>query len=277
MKFIACVILLAACFGAQADCPSNLPLQGAVNIDSCDRSGGKCVRADEALHEYMEAVPDNDPESLSLGLHASPWHAYDAEYHILEIDELADIVRQQGSKIKRVVLLASWSGVAPDRKSRSLAQKLSNALNGMPVTGKDGFVWLSKDGAIHTTRQAFTLRMSGPYWVAKGDKVMASLVAGWPLDHEAQFSKSRDAEGLMRAGAAHAIFMLCPKAALKAFEASAALANPIAAYNAAIMRLERGGSGDAKVATALLKQSAAAGDKKAQAKLRSLAKTAPAT
>lgn len=246
-----------------------------INIDACAPAGGKCLRADEALHKYMQAVPDDGPETLSIALHGSPWHLYDGDYHILGMDELTSMVRQQGSKIKQVVLVASWSGTAPDPHTKSLAQKLSAALGGMPVIGQDGFVWVSREGVITTTRQAFTGRISGPYWVGQNDKVMASLVAGWVFGMEAALAKEPDGYGQMRIGAANDIFMLCPEGALKAYDAAAKLKNPVAAFNAAIMRLERGKPGDAAAATVLLKQSAALGDQKAKAKLASLARNAP--
>lgn len=275
MKLPVFFLFLASCTFAQADCPSTLPLKGFLGVDNCYPSTKNCNPADKVLYQYMDVRKDDDPEVLFIGLHGSPWHLYHGDYHILEIEELAQMVRQQGTQIKRVVLLASWSGVAPDRHSMSLAQKLSVALKGMPVTGQNGFLWFSRNGAVHTTQQAFTGVTSGPYSVKTGEKVMASLVAGWPAGNEAAFAKNREGALMMRAGVGADIFTLCPERALKAFEASAALSDPIAAFNAAVMLLERGANGDASAAMALLKQAAALGDKKAQAKLNSLAATAP--
>ena len=270
MKLAFLFTVLATCGVAQADCPSTLPLKGFTSIDDCDPSRAVCIAAETALYEYMAARKDDDPAVLVIGMHGSPWHFYGPDYHILEIAELAGMVRQQGNKIRHVVLLASWSGVAPDRHSPSLAQKLSLALDGMRVTGQDGFTWYQKGGAVHTTRQAFSGYRTGPYRIAKGGKVMASLVAGWPAGLESEFQKRGDAAGLMRAGVGADIFMLCPEGALRAYEASAALSDPIGAYNAAIMRLERGRAGDEREAMALLKKSAGLGDKQAAAKLKSL-------
>jgi hypothetical protein len=275
MKRTLLVTLLATCSLARADCASTLPVQGFQSINSCSKAGADCVDADEALYQYVAAHKDEGPQVLSVSLHGSPWHLYGPDYHIMEIDELAALVRQQGDKIKHVVLHASWSGVAPDKQSKSLAQKLSDALKGMKVTGQNGFVWFSKEGKVSTTRQAFSGYVSGPYRIKKGDKLMASLVAGWPAGLEADFAKRQDGQGLMRAGAGADIFMLCPEGALRAFDASAALSNPIGAYNAAIMRLERGHAGDEAAAITLLEKSAASGDKKAQAKLSSLAAKKP--
>lgn len=186
------------------------------------------------------------------------------------------MVRQQGNKIKRVILVASWSGTAPDSRSDSLAKKLSMALGGMPVSGQDGFVWVSPKGKLRTTHQAFTGRVSGPYRVAKSDDLMVSLVPGWVMDLEPEFVKAKNSAGIFRVGAAKEIFLLCPEGALKSYDEAAALRDPIAAFNAAIMRLERDKPGDRAAALVLLEQSAAQGDKKAENKLKSLAKTAPA-
>ncbi|QNA87402.1 hypothetical protein G4G28_00985 [Massilia sp. Dwa41.01b] len=271
MKLAAFLFAVASCCNAQAACSTAIPLQGAVNVKQCDPASGQCRRADEVLQEYMRAVPDDGPEVLSIASHSSPWHLYDQDYRILDIDEVAAMVSQQGSNFKRVDLVASWSDAAPAPGSRSLAQKLSAALGGKPVTGQDGFVWISQNGALRTTHQAFTARLSGPYWVGKNEDVMASLVAGWAIDLEARFKETRDAAGLLQVAAAKEIFMLCPESALESYEESAALNNPVAAYNAAIIRLERKQPGDVAAAMKLLKQAAAQGDKKAEKKLTSLA------
>lgn len=276
MKLFVFLFILVSCCGAQADCSTTAQLQGFVSIKQCSPASGQCVRADEALYKYMNAKPDDGPTTLSIATHSSPWHLYDGDYRILEIEEVAAMVRQQGSKIKRVILVASWSGIAPDPHSKSLAQKLSEALGGLPVTGQNGFVWVSPTGALHTTHQAFTGRISGPYWVGQNDQVMASLVPGWAIDLEAEFVKGHDAAGLLQVGIAKDIFMLCPDGALESYDEGAALNSPIAAFNAAIMRLERDKPGDAAAAVALLKQSAAQGDKKAEKKLNSLTRITPA-
>lgn len=185
----------------------------------------------------------------------------------MTIESLAGAVRQQGSKIREVVLMSSWSGAAPDKHHEPLAQQLSNALGDMKVTGPDGFLWFDKDGKTAVTQQAFSMFVIGPYAVKKGEKVMASLVAGWPAQFEETYARQGNADGLLRAGVGHEAFSLCPARALAAFDASAALGNPIAAYNAAILRLERGNRGDRESALALLKKAVAAGDEPAAALL----------
>lgn len=219
----------------------------------------------------MGKVKD-DPSVLSIILNASPWHFYDSEMRILSSEDVAEIVQPYLSKkVKRVDLIASWTGVPPQQGGKSLANKLSDTLNGFPVIGKNGFLWVSKDGHLRTTRQAFTIRKgSGPYSIVKGDELMVSLVAGWPAAAEEFFVKEQNAEGIMRAGAGWDIFFLCPDRALQAFDAAAKLKNPIAAYNAAMIRLERQNKGDLEAATALLSEAANAGDTKAQAWLKKL-------
>jgi TPR repeat protein len=68
--------------------------------------------------------------------------------------------------------------------------------------------------------------------------------------------------------------MLCPERALQAFEYAAQLGHPIAAYNAALMRLDRGGQGDLDAAKELLLKASNAGDKKAQERLQLLNRAA---
>lgn len=270
MKSVIFTLLMAISFVAQAECSSRLPLKGVLAITNCAPAGPNCIPGEQAMHDYAEAQEDDGPEVLSIALHGSPWHLYGPEFHILEVDELADMVRQQGSKIKRVVLYASWSGVSPEPNGKSTAQKLSAALGGMPVTGQDGFAWFAKDGKVSTTRQAFTNVQGGPYNIPKGDKVMASLTAGWFVFSQDVFEKEKNAAGMMRVGVGADVYLLCPERALKAFEAGAEMSNPVAAYNAAILRLERGKPGDREAAVLLLRRSAALHDRRAETKLASL-------
>ncbi|SMC20309.1 hypothetical protein SAMN02745857_00905 [Andreprevotia lacus DSM 23236] len=262
--------LLAASQLVQANCNVALKLQGSVSVKRCDKQSTDCIPASDAVYQYTHARKDDADDELVIALHGSPWHVYDPDYHIIDMAELAALVRQQGSQIKHVTLLSSWSGIAPTPDSKSLAQQLSAALKGMPVSGQDGFVWFAKDGSVSTTHQAFTLRDGGAYMLARGDKVMASLAAGWPAALEERFVKEGDAGGLMRSGVGHDMLTLCPARALQTFEASAVLGNPVAAYNAALMHLEAGEFHDTAKARTLLRQAAKLGDAKAKAKLASL-------
>jgi hypothetical protein len=266
----ALISLLAACAVAQAGCPATLPLKGVLNIDNCYPMREDCVPASDALYQYAEAVPDGGDEGMTIALHGSPWHLYGPDSRIMTIDKLAEVLRQESKKKKKlshVVLMSSWSGTAPDKHHLPLARQLSNKLGDVKVSGADGFLWYSKDGKLTTTQQAFTAFVTGPYAVKKGEPVMASLVTGWPAQFEETFARQGDADGLLRAGVGHETFSLCPERAWKAFDAAAALGNPVAAYNAAVLRLERGARGDREAAQDLLRKAMAAGDQPAAALL----------
>jgi len=265
------ILFPTLCQNAFAACESPLKLEGTIAIDSCAPDDKGCISASKAIFDYsMSAKIEKGVYGAFMD--ASPWHFYDGNMRILAVDEVADMIKKQiGDHDKGIELIASWSGVAPDPTVKSLADKISDELGGFPVKGMDGFVWLSKDGVSRTTQQAFTLRrLYYPYKVRPGAEVMVSARAGWAIEYEEDFVKKGDAEGIMRAGAGWDIFMLCPDKALRAFEAAAKLSNSIAAYNAALIYLERGKEGDLKAATALLTQAAEKGDKPAQVRLQKL-------
>lgn len=272
MKRLIIATLVAASFEAVANCKTSLPLQGAASIKTCNPQAEKCLSGMGALAEYSPKVKgSDDPAVLNISMHTSPWRFYGGDMRILSAEDVAELVREHVKKVKRIQLVASWTGVAPDASTKSLARKLSEALKGFPVTGMDGFLWVAANGATRTTRQAFTVKQGrGPYHVAPGDEVMVSLIAGWPAEVEDHFAKERNAEGILRAGAGWDIYFLCPERALQAFEAAARLSHPIAAYNAAMMRLDRREKGDVEAAAALLAQAAGKGDEKAQASLEKL-------
>ena len=175
-------------------------------------------------------------------------------------------------EIKSVSLIASWTGIAPELHKKSLAQKLSKQLDGITVKGPNGFLWINKNGNLRVTNQAFTVRKNGPYLVADGDEIMVSMVAGWYASSELSFLKNNSAEGIMRAGAGWDILSLCPEKALRSFEAAAKLSHPIAAYNAALMRIQRDKEGDHQAAKKLLLMSAGLGDQKSKVLLERLKK-----
>lgn len=246
---------------------SHLALSGSVHLDTCSpQATPDCVYAGKALHEYMEAVPD--PESVfTIGLQSSPWRMYDGDMRILTVEEVADDVRPQLDKLERVELIGSWTGVSPQPGVPSLAERVSKALGGFPVRGEDGFLWLSQDGSRRTTRQAYTTREgAGSYFLPKGGEVFVSLVGGWPAFVEDRIPDD-DAKMLMHAAAGWDVFFLCPDKALAGFERAAAKGNAIAAYNAALMRLERGAEGDRAAALALLERGVALGDAKSKGRL----------
>lgn len=273
MRYFLTICLLAISFQVQAKCKTLMSLEGVTSIPGCDSS--KCVTGAEAVYEYSNNIPENkDPNILVISLHSSPWHFYDGEMRILSIEEVAEIARPYIVKgVKRIILMASWSGVAPDSNENSLAEKLSNTLGGFPVSGMDGFVWLAPDGSIRTSRQAYSIwKSQGQYKIQEGAEVMVSMVAGWPVFYEDNFRGDKNPDGIMRAGAGWDIFFLCPDSALQSFEAAAQLSHPVAGYNAAVIRLERNSKGDVEAAKSLLTKAASAGDKKAQALLITLNK-----
>lgn len=263
-------ILLALCLvspAALACDKSHLPLSGTATVETCSpQSSADCVYAGKVLYEYMQAVPDSD-SVFTMGLHSSPWRMYDGEMRILTVDDVADVVRPKLGKSTHVELIASWTSVSPEPGVPSLADRVSKALGGFPVRGEDGFVWLAQDGTRRTTRQAFTIREgAGSYFLPKANEVFVPLVAGWPAFVQDQIPED-DADLLMHAAAGWDVFFLCPDKALAGFEHAAARGSAVAAYNAALMRLERGAEGDRAAALALLERGVALGDAKSRARL----------
>jgi hypothetical protein len=264
-------ILLALCLLSPvtfACDTSHLSLSGSATVETCSPQGSAdCVYAGKALYDYMEAVPDSD-SLFTIGLQSSPWRMYDGEMRILSVDDVADVVRPRlDGKLERVELIASWTGVSPEPGVPSLADRVSKALGGFPVRGEDGFLWLAQDGSRRTTRQAFTVREgAGSYSLPKGSEVFVPLVAGWPAFVQDQIPAD-DADLLMRAAAGWDVFFLCPDKALAGFERAAVQGSAIAAYNAAVMRLERGMDGDHSAALVLLERGVSLGDARSRARL----------
>ncbi|MFC0679559.1 hypothetical protein ACFFGH_17115 [Lysobacter korlensis] len=264
--------LLALCLlspTALACDTSHLPLSGVVTVETCHvPDSPDCVYSGRALHEYLDAIPDTDA-LFSVGLHSSPWRMYDGEMRILTAEDLADAIRPKlrEKKWEAVELIGSWTGISPAPGVPSLADRVSNALDGFPVRGEDGFLWLAQDGTRRTTHQALTMfEGGGAYLIPKGSEVLAPLAAGWPAFVEDRISED-DAELLMRAAAGWDVFFLCPEKALAGFERAAAKGSAIGAYNAALMRLERSAEGDRAAALALLERGAALSDAKSKARL----------
>lgn len=271
MRFLLALFILVTNVQALADCKPFMSLKGVTSIPGCDSD--TCVSGEKAVHEYADKTQGgDDPSILLLSLHASPWRFYDGEMRILTVEDVAGMIKPHIARgVKRIVLMASWSGVAPGRTEQSLAKKLSKVLGGFPVSGIDGFLWLAPDGSTRSTHQAFSIRKGqGQYKIQPGADVMVSMAAGWPAGVEDVFRRDNNAEGIMRAGAGWDVFYLCPDKALQSFELAAQLSHPVAAYNAALIRLERKAKGDVEAAKALLAKAAGAGDQKAQARLRAL-------
>lgn len=268
MKSALLALCLLSPVALACDAPP-LPLSGSISVTTCSPQQGAtdCIYAGQALHDYMEAMPDSDAV-FTIALQASPWRMYDGEMRILTVDDVADAIRPHlDGKPERVELVGSWTGVSAKPGVPSLAARVSKALDGFPVVGEDGFLWLTKTGTRRTTRQAFTLREgAGQYFLPKDADVLVPLVAGWPAEIQQQIPAD-DADMRMRAAAGWDIFFLCPDKALAGFKDAAAKGSAIAAYNAAIMLLERDAADDRAAALALLERGAALGDARSRERL----------
>jgi len=240
-----------------------------MTVTTCSpKQGAKdCVNAADALYEYVQSEPDSD-ESFTIALQASPWRMYDGDMRILTADDIAGAVRPHlDGKVERVELHGSWTGVSPEAGVPSLADRVSSALDGFPVKGEDGFLWVAKDGSRRTTRQAFTVREGGgSYFLPAGSEVFVPLAGGWPAYVQDQIGED-DIDLLTHAAAGWDILFLCPDKALAGFEDAARKGSAVAAYNAALMRLERGRKGDRDAAIALLERGTTMGDAKSQERL----------
>lgn len=262
---LALCLLSPAALACESD--HHLALSGTVTVETCPQESDDCVYAGNVLQPYFAAAPD-DPTVMGVGLQSSPWRLYDGDMRILTVEELAGMVRANRDATEtRVELIGSWTGVSPSPGVPSLADRLSRALDGFPVRGEDGFLWVKADGSRRTTRQAYTARQgAGTYYLPKGGEVLAALAGGWPAYVEDRIPDDQP-ELLMRAAAGWDVFFLCPDKALAGFERAAAKGSAIAAYNAALMRLERGREGDRVAALALLERGVALGDAKSKARL----------
>lgn len=263
---LALCLLSPAALACESD--HHLVLSGTVTAETCSpQESTDCVYSGDVLQPYLAAAPD-DPTVMGVGLQSSPWRLYDGDMRILTIEELAKTVRANRDATEtRIELIGSWTGVSPSPGVPSLADRLSKALDGFPVSGEDGFLWVKPDGSRRTTRQAYTARRgAGAYFLPKGAEVMPALAGGWPAFVENQIRDDQP-ELLMRAAAGWDVFFLCPDKALAGFERAAAKGSAIAAYNAALMRLERGRDGDRAAALVLLERGAALGDAKSKARL----------
>jgi hypothetical protein len=266
-------ILLAAVAGApRAECVTTLPLHGTETVPACDSRTPDCHPAAAKLYAYLNALAE-DPAIVTIALQSSPWRMYGPDMRILTVDEAAAAIRPLlTERAKKVQFIGSWTGVAPSERHRSLAVRVSRALDGFPVEGFDGFLWIAPDGKLRTTQQAFTGRAGGgPYGVRDGEEVMVALVAGWHISVESHWVEQGNADGVLHAAAGWDVFGLCPDSALASFEKAAGLGSAIGAYNAALMRLEKGGASNRKAAHALLERAAGLGDDKARKKLETLA------
>lgn len=255
-------------------CVPATKLEGSLPIPLCDPEvdPAKCIPGHQAVYEAMEAL--EMPGVFTIGAQTSPWRMYDGEDRIITVEETAAMIRKQRPETDlRVRLVGSWTAALPEGGDATLAQRLSALLDGFPVDGSDGFLWLSPKGAMRTTHQAFSVWKTGWYHVARGEDVMVALVPGAVAQFEDRFAEDGRAEGVVRAGVGKDVFMLCPDGALASFERAAGMGSAIGAYNAGVMHTEAGNRaaaitwlekakalGDAKAAERLAAMRASAGD-----------------
>ncbi|TYT26565.1 hypothetical protein FZO89_10000 [Luteimonas viscosa] len=226
-------------------CDQAPALEGVLSIPQCNPASEECVPGTRAAYEAIQAL--EIPDVFTIGVQTSPWRMYDAEGRILTIAEVAAAVRAgKPASDRRVHLAGSWTAARPDGSGDTLAHRLSVALEGVPVDGSDGFLWLSPSGAMRTTRQAFSVWRSGPYSVARGEDVLMPLVPGAMAQFEDQFAGDNNAAGVVQAGIGFDVFMLCHERALAAFERAARMGSAIGAYNAGLIHAEKGDSVSAK-------------------------------
>jgi hypothetical protein len=264
---LASFLILFLCLPSAAACEADLPLIGTALVAGCDSDEQDCIPGANAVHTYSEAFPDTDAE-IVIALPSSPWHFYGPDGRIISVDEMVAILRPYiTDKSERVVLLGSWTGGG----EAPLAQQVADGLGSLPVEGVDGFLWLSADGSTRITKQAYTVRQGGGFYqVTEGADVLVPMTHGWASGLEDQFIAKGDTGLLLHAAIGWDVFHLCRDKALAGFELAAKHGDPVAAYNAAFMRLERGAAGDRGAALALLEKAAAQGDEKSKARLATL-------
>ena len=256
-------------------CDPAIKLEGTLAIPVCDPEAepDTCVPGHQAVHAAMEAL--EIPDVFTIGVQTSPWRMYGGDDRIITVDEMAAVIRKQRTeKHLRVRLVGSWTSALPTGEGTTLAQRLSTALDGFPVDGSDGFLWLSPKGAMRTTHQAFSVWKTGWYHVPRGGDVMLALVPGAVSQFEDRFAEDGRAEGVVRAGVGNDVFMLCPDGALASFERAAGMGSAIGAYNAGVMHAE---AGDDVAAIKWLEKAAALGDAKAAERLAAIRASAGAS
>ena len=264
MRHLLFFPLLLASTIAQAECEEGLftpALTGVETIPTCSLGSEGCLYAGQAVFRYAEAIP-NDPAAIGITAQGSPWRIYGPDMRILTLEFLAKAVRGAQSKgEKKVVLVTSWSGVSPSAGVPSLAEQLSKALDGFPVEGQDGFVWISPEGRTRTTQQAYSVREgAGSYGVPFDKEVFVPLAAGWAAQVVATADAPVEPVLVLAAGVGWDAFSLCPTRALQMFERAGHLGLPIGAFNAAQLLLARGREGDREAALKWLRKAATAGD-----------------
>lgn len=253
---------------AFAECDHGFHLEGVISVKDCDPAVDECINGIQAIYEYGKKLDDGGDKILTVSIMSSPWRFYGPDMRIIRPKELAENLKPAlDDKVKSILVYASWTENIPHGRTTTLARELSESLDGFPVKGIDGFLWAKDNGDYYSTKQAFTVGGGFPYRHRSGDDLMIAIPYGSYIHAQDFFVKERDAKALRYAAVGWDVFILCPDIALQTFEAAAALSDSISAYNAAVIRLERGQKGDFDAASKLLNQASDLGDDKAKALL----------
>lgn len=269
-KRLSFALFVALLPGIANACDQASLLEGVLSIPQCDPKTAVdgCVTGRQAAYDALQAL--EIPGAFTIGVQTSPWRMYDAEGRIMTVEEVASTIRERRKDShQRVHLAGSWTAARPDGNNATLAHRLSAALDGFPVDGSDGFLWLTPTGGMRTTHQAFSVWKTGPYSVGRSGDVLMALIPGALAQFEDQFAKDGIADGVLQAGIGHDVFMLCQDRALAAFERAAEMGNAIGAYNAGLMHVD---NGDPTTAIKWLEKAKTLGDTKATAVLATLQK-----
>lgn len=276
-------IKLLALLAAMSLCQSNWACtavgtpqleQDIRDIPACDAKQGKCRNAHDLMAERFSIGRDDDPYTLSLLMRASPWHVFDADERIMQLDDLKQTINSMLKPgMTKIELAASWTATSRGGQLPSVVQQLSAAYPALTFSGVDGFAWITPNGKIYGTKQAFSI-MAGhsyPYEVNSAQDIMLSFIDGLVLNFnfKQEALEKKQADALLTIAVAEESFGLCIDTALDTYVQAAQMGNTIAAYNAAVIYKERGETAQARE---WLQQAAKQGDQPAARLLKQMDK-----
>lgn len=272
-------LLLAICAAHKIHACNSLNLPTLTEplrtIPACNPKQGECMNARAALFKRFGIGRDDDPRTLSLLMRASPWHVFDADYRIMQLDDLKQMIKSQLKPgMTQVELAASWTASKTMKNKPPMVQQLASAYPALKFSGVDGFAWITPKGKIYGTKQAFSL-MNGhgyPYQVNASQDIMLGFIDGVALsfDFKKEAIKNRHADDLLAIAMAEESFGLCLDTALDTYVEAAKLGSNIAAYNAAMLYLDQGKTAEAQT---WLQLAAKRGDQPAAKLLKQLDNT----
>lgn len=241
-----------------------------VGIAGCNANKEQCADAYDLLQERFSIGRDDDRQTLSILVRASPWHIYDADKRILLRDDVKKLLLGMlEPQMKNVELVASWSATTRAGHHPSVVQQLSQDFPHLKVSGVDGFAWLTPQGTVHGTKQAYSAwsGQAGRYKVDKNQDIMLSFFDGINLAYKPEAMQDKDADALLALAMAEETFSLCPQSALATYLQAAQWGNTIAAYNAGLILAEQGNTVEART---WLQRALQQGDKAAQQRLQQM-------